>query len=209
MRFGIAALVLAPLAWRQSDGRPGWRTLLLYAAMGLCLAGFFGTMFWAAHRSVHCPWRPCSSACRCWRTASAGAGRRTARGQAARHSRARGERGAGLAWAENGGDFSGMQLGFGELGFFFGCVASALYPVLSKWGLANGSLPTQAGLRTFWSLVAGAVLIGLMGAIWERPAALLHMNLLDLLLVTYLGVFSSAMTFFLQQRATSALTPGR
>ena len=40
----------------------------------------------------------------------------------------------GLAWAENGGDFSGMQLGFGELGFFFGCVASALYPVLSKWG---------------------------------------------------------------------------
>ena len=70
-------------------------------------------------------------------------------------------------------------------------------------------MPTQAGLRTFWSLVAGAVLIGLMGAIWERPAALLHMNLLDLLLVTYLGVFSSAMTFFLQQRAASALTPGR
>ena len=60
-------------------------------------------------------------------------------------------------------------------------------------------MPTQAGLRTFWSLVAGAVLIGLMGAIWERRRRC--MNLLDLLLVTYLGVFSSAMTFFLQQRA--------
>jgi len=44
--------------------------------------------------------------------------------------------------------------------------------------------------------------------LWERPAALLRMNLLDLLLVIYLGVFSSAMTFFLQQRATAALTPG-
>lgn len=50
MRFAIAALVLAPLAWKQSEGRPGAMTLLLYALMGLCLAGFFGTMFWAAHR---------------------------------------------------------------------------------------------------------------------------------------------------------------
>ncbi|WP_312233731.1 EamA family transporter, partial [Stutzerimonas nitrititolerans] len=48
MRFAIAALVLAPLAWKQSEGRPGAMTLLLYALMGLCLAGFFGTMFWAA-----------------------------------------------------------------------------------------------------------------------------------------------------------------
>ena len=29
-----------------------------------------------------------------------------------------------------------------------------------------------------------------------------------MLLVIYLGVFSSAMTFFLQQRATAVLTPG-
>ena len=47
-----------------------------------------------------------------------------------------------------------------------------------------------------------------MGVLWEAPQALLRMNLLDLLLVVYLGVFSSAMTFFLQQRATSVLTPG-
>jgi len=114
----------------------------------------------------------------------------------------------GLAWAENGGNFAGMQLGLGELGFVMGCVASALYPVLSKWGLARGALPRQAGLRTFWSLVCGAALIGLMGLLWETPQALLGMNLLDLLLVAYLGVFSSAMTFFLQQRATSVLTPG-
>lgn len=209
MRFGIAALVLAPLAWRQSEGRPRMATLLLYVLMGLCLAGFFGTMFWAAHRVSALSMAtlfvsvPLLAYC-------------LGRGLGVEQSAGRllailalGAGGAlGLAWAENGGDFAGMQLGLGELGFFLGCVASALYPVLSKWGLARGALPKQAGLRTFWSLISGAVLIGLMGLLWEAPQALLKMNLLDVLLVIYLGVFSSAMTFFLQQRATAVLTPG-
>ncbi len=114
----------------------------------------------------------------------------------------------GLAWAENGGDFNGLQLGLGELGFFFGCVASALYPVLSKWGLQRGWLAPQAGLRTFWSLLIGAVLIGTLGLVSEDAGALLEMTLSDVALVAYLGVFSSGMTFFLQQRATAVLTPG-
>lgn len=209
MRFGIAALVLAPLAWRQSEGRPGMATLLLYVLMGLCLAGFFGTMFWAAHRVSALSMAtlfvsvPLLAYC-----LGRGLGVEQPAGRLLAIL-ALGAGGAlGLAWAENGGDFAGMQLGFGELGFFLGCVASALYPVLSKWGLARGVLPKQAGLRTFWSLISGAVLIGLMGLLWEAPQALLKMNLLDVLLVIYLGVFSSAMTFFLQQRATAVLTPG-
>lgn len=209
MRFSVAALVLAPLAWRQSEGRPGLATVLLYALMGLCLAAFFGTMFWAAHRVSALSMAtlfvsvPLLAYC-------------LGRGFGVEHRAgcllgilALGASGAlGLAWAENGGSFAGMQMGLGELGFFLGCVASAMYPVLSKWGLARAILPKQAGLRTFWSLVLGAVLIGLMGVIGEAPRALLRMNLLDVLLVIYLGVFSSAMTFFLQQRATSVLTPG-
>ncbi len=209
MRFGIAALVLAPLAWRQSEGRPGMVTLLLYVLMGLCLAGFFGTMFWAAHRVSPLSMAtlfvsvPLLAYC-----LGRGLGVEQPAGRLLAIL-ALGAGGAlGLAWAENGGDFAGMQLGLGELGFFLGCVASALYPVLSKWGLARGALPKQAGLRTFWSLISGAVLIGLMGLLWEAPQALLKMNLLDVLLVIYLGVFSSAMTFFLQQRATAVLTPG-
>ncbi|MBE7927662.1 MULTISPECIES: DMT family transporter [Pseudomonadaceae] len=209
MRFTIAALVLAPLAWKQSEGLPRVSTLLLYALMGLCLAGFFGTMFWAAHRVTALSMAtlfvsvPLLAYC-----LGRGLGVEQPAGRLLAVL-ALGASGAlGLAWAENGGNFAGMQLGLGELGFFFGCVASALYPVLSKWGLARGVLPKQAGLRTFWSLVCGAVLIGLMGLLWESPGTLLRMNLLDLLLVTYLGVFSSAMTFFLQQRATSVLTPG-
>lgn len=209
MRFGIAALVLAPLAWRQSEGRPGMAPLLLYVLMGLCLAGFFGTMFWAAHRVSALSMAtlfvsvPLLAYC-----LGRGLGVEQPAGRLLAIL-ALGAGGAlGLAWAENGGDFAGMQLGLGELGFFLGCVASALYPVLSKWGLARGVLPKQAGLRTFWSLISGAVLIGLMGLLWEAPQALLKMNLLDVLLVIYLGVFSSAMTFFLQQRATAVLTPG-
>lgn len=209
MRFGIAALVLAPLAWRQSEGRPGMATLLLYVLMGLCLAGFFGTMFWAAHRVSALSMAtlfvsvPLLAYC-----LGRGLGVEQPAGRLLAIL-ALGAGGAlGLAWAENGGDFAGMQLGLGELGFFLGCVASALYPVLSKWGLARGALPKQAGLRTFWSLISGAALIGLMGLLWEAPQALLKMNLLDVLLVIYLGVFSSAMTFFLQQRATAVLTPG-
>ncbi|MBE7376289.1 DMT family transporter [Pseudomonas lopnurensis] len=209
LRFTIAALVLAPLAWQQSEGLPGWRTLLLYAAMGLCLAGFFGTMFWAAHRVSALSMAtlfvsvPLLAYC-----LGRGLGVEQPAGRLLAIL-ALGASGAlGLAWAENGGDFAGMQLGFGELGFFLGCVASALYPVLSKWGLARGVLPKQAGLRTFWSLVTGATLIGLLGLLWETPQTLLRMNLLDVLLVIYLGVFSSAMTFFLQQRATAVLTPG-
>ena len=110
--------------------------------------------------------------------------------------------------AENNGDLAQLKFGFGELAFFFGCIASAMYPVLSKWGLQRGILAPQAGLRTFWSLLMGAMLIGALGLVWEQPTALARMDLRDIALVIYLGVFSSGMTFFLQQRATAVLTPG-
>jgi hypothetical protein len=44
----------------------------------------------------------------------------------------------GLAWAESGGRLDGLQFGVGEAAFFAGCVASALFPVLSKWGSLAG-----------------------------------------------------------------------
>lgn len=209
IRFTIAALALLPLFWRQPDRWPGLRGTLLYALMGLSLAGFFGTMFWVAHKVsalsmatlfvsvpllAYCMGRSLG--------VEQPAGRLLA-------ILALGAFGAlGLAWAENGGNFAGLQLGQGEAVFFLGCIASALYPVLSKWGLRRGWLATRAVLRTFWSLLIGAVLIGAMGLVWERPGALAYMTTSDIALVVYLGVFSSGMTFFLQQRATSVLTPG-
>ncbi|KJH81776.1 DMT family transporter [Stutzerimonas stutzeri] len=209
IRFSIATLALLPLLVRQGARWPSMPGLLLYALMGLSLAGFFGTMFWAAHRISALSMAtlfvtvPLLAYC-----IGRGLGVEQPAGRLLAIL-ALGALGAlGLAVAENNGDLAQLKFGFGELAFFFGCIASAMYPVLSKWGLQRGILAPQAGLRTFWSLLTGAILIGLLGAIWEQPATLLRMDLRDVMLVIYLGVFSSGMTFFLQQRATAVLTPG-
>jgi drug/metabolite transporter (DMT)-like permease len=176
--------------------------------MGLCLAAFFGSMFWAAHRTTALSMAvlyvsvPLMAYC-------------LGRGFGVERPAGRllvilalGAAGAlGLAWAESG-SFEGVRFGAGEAVYFTGCLASAFYPVLSKWGLQKGWLSDRAALRTFWSLAAGAVLIGLLGLAWENPLALAAMTVSDLLLVAYLGIFSSGVTFWLMQRADAALTPG-
>ena len=79
--------------------------------------------------------------------------------------------------------------------------------MLSKFGLNRGWLSQQAEVRTFWSLLTGSVLVGLLGLITEMPQQLMTITLMDMLLLAYLGVFSSGMTFWLTQRATALLTP--
>lgn len=208
IRFAVAALALLPLVWRQSDLWPSRPGLVLYAFMGLSLAGFFGTMFWAAHRTsalsmatlyVSVPLlayflgrafsveRPAIQLLGILVLGAAGA--------------------LGLSWAEADGQPAELQFGLAEAAFFVGCLASALYPVLSKWGLNQGWLSPSAGLRTFWSLLTGGVLVGLLGLIWEDPQLLIPLTLTDGLVLLYLGVFSSGMTFWLTQRSTAVLTP--
>lgn len=209
MRFAIAALAMLPLVWRRGSRIPGIRALLLYASMGLCLAGFFGVMFWAAHRvsalsmSALFVSMPLLAYC---------AGR--VFGIEPRATRlpailALGAVGAlALALAQSGGDLATLQFGWGEAAFLLGCIASALYPVLSKWGLARGTLSPDAAIRTFWSLAMGGALIALAGFAMEPVAAMAKMQPKDILLVAYLGVFSSGVTFWLMQRGTGVLTPG-
>lgn len=209
IRFAIAALAVWPLVWRKPDLWPSLPGLALYAFMGLCLAGFFGTMFWAAHRTTALSMAslyvsvPLLAYC-----LGRGFGVEPRAGRLL-GILALGAVGAlGLAWAETGGRLGELRFGIGEAAFFVGCLASALYPVLSKWGLDRGWLSHRAALRTFWSLLTGGVLIGLLGLIWEAPQALATMTFSDALLLAYLGVFSSGMTFWLLQRATAVLTPG-
>ena len=209
IRFAIATLAIWPLVWRNPDLWPSLAGLALYALMGLCLAGFFGTMFWAAHHATALSMAtlyvtvPLLAYC-----LGRGLGVEPRAGQLL-GILALGAVGAlGLAWAEAGAQGGEIQFGMGEAAFFIGCLASSLYPVLSKWGLDRGWLSPGAALRTFWSLLTGSVLIGLLGLAWEVPQALAAMTLSDALLVAYLGVFSSGVTFWLQQRATAVLTPG-
>ena len=209
IRFAIAAIAIGALVWRAPDRRPSFPGLALYAVMGLCLAGFFGAMFWAAHQVsalsmatlyVSVPMlaytlgrmlgveRPDVALLATLVVGAVGA--------------------LALAWVGAADTESGLELGFAEGLFFVGCVASALYPVLSKWGLNRGWLSASAAVRTFWSLVAGGVLIGLLGLAMEPAQALSRMTVFDFLLVAYLGVFSSGVTFWLIQRGTGVLTPG-
>lgn len=209
MRFAIAALAMLPMAWRAGPAVPNRRGLLLYAVMGLCLAGFFGVMFWAAHRVSALSM---SALFVSMPLLAYGLGR--VFGVEARAPRllailALGAVGAlALALAQSGGDLTRLQFGWSEAAFFLGCIASALYPVLSKWGLARGILSPNAAVRTFWSLALGGVLIAFAGIVAEPVAAMSRMRFGDVLLVAYLGVFSSGVTFWLMQRGTGVLTPG-
>lgn len=209
LRFAIASLALWGLARRAPDWWPSGRALLLYALMGLCLAGFFGAMFWAAHRATALSMATLyvtvplltflfgivASVERMeWRlpmVLSLGASGALL-----------------LAFAEAHNDDADLRISVGELVFFGGCLSTSLYPVLSKWGLARGWLSASAAARTFWSLALGGVVIGLVGALVEPLGALAGMSVLDAALLIYLGLLSSAMTFWLMQRATAVLTPG-
>jgi len=208
IRFAIAAGVMLPLMWRLPNRLPSVPGLALYALMGLCLAGFFGAMFWAAHRSTALSMStlyvsvPLVAYC---------LGRALGvepRAGGLLALLALGAAGAlGLIWAEAKGNLSALQFGTGEIVFAMGCTGSALYPVLSKWGLERGWLSHSATLRTFWSLLAGGVLIAGLGVSLEAPGNLSRMTATDLVVIVYLGVFSSGATFWLMQRATSVLTP--
>ena len=209
LRFAIAAIALLPLVWRDPESLPSVKGLALYAVMGLCLAGFFGAMFWAAHRTT------ALSMAALYVTVpllAYGLGR----GLGVEPQAFRlllilllGAAGAlGLAWAQNGGQLATMQLGFAEAIYFLGCISSALYPVLSKWGLKRGLLSPRAESRTFWSLLIGGALIGLLGLALEAPGTLARLTLSDTLVLLYLAIFSSAVTFWLMQRATAVLSPG-
>jgi drug/metabolite transporter (DMT)-like permease len=208
IRFAVAALAIGAIIWRAPDRRPSSQGLILYVVMGLCLAGFFGAMFWAAHQITGLSMATLyvSVPLLAYALGRALGVERRAGGLLA--ILVLGAAGAlTLAWVGNSAD-GGLQVGLAEGAFFLGCVASALYPVLSKWGLKRGWLSDSAALRTFWSLVVGGFLIGLLGLVFEPVQALARVTFFDFLLVAYLGVFSSGVTFWLMQSGTGILTPG-
>lgn len=207
IRFAVAAIALAAVAGRPRLKRLPVRTLALYAVMGLSLGGFFGAMFWAAGRSsalslsaiyLTVPLlayllgrsfgveRPAPALLALLVLGAAGA--------------------LALTWARNRGAGQ-FQLGAGDVAFAAGCGACAFYPVLSRWGLNNGWLPDSAAERTLGSLLAGAVIMGIAGVLIEPSGALMQFSSSDWIILIYLGLVSSGLTFWLTQRATATLTP--
>ncbi|MEM7209516.1 MAG: DMT family transporter [Pseudomonadota bacterium] len=208
IRFLMAAFLLSPLVWRHSHQLPSLRGLVLYLVMGTSLAYFFGTMFWAAHRTSALSMATIYVSVPLLAYIFGRLLRVESTSKTLMSILLLGATGAlALALAESGGSLNQIQFERVELAYFCGCMGSALFPVLSKWGLARNILSPSAELRTFWSLISGAVFIGLMGLLMEDMASLMRMNTKDVLLLTYLAIFSSGATFWLTQRATAVLTP--
>ncbi len=207
LRFAIAALAVLPLV-RGGAGRPSMPTVLLYLALGLCLAVFFGTMFWAAHRvpALHLAALYVAVPLLAYGLGRALGVERPSRGLVA--ILALGAAGAlALAVAGNGGRLAGFAFGIGEAAYFAGCVAIALYPVLSRWGLDRGWLSPDPAARSFWSLATGAALMAAAALATEPVQALARLAWTDLLVLAYLALLSSAATFWLLQYATGSLGP--
>lgn len=209
IRFVIAAAAIWPLMWRNPSHLPSLSGLVLYTIMGLSLAAFFSTMFWAAHRTSALSMATIYVSVPMLTYYLGRLFGVEKRAVALLGILILGAIGAlGLAWAEARGHLNELQFGIAEAVFFVGCLGSALYPVLSKWGLNRGLLSQRAEVRTLWSLLTGSVLVGLLGLIGEVPQQLKAMTQMDVAVLIYLGVFSSGVTFWLTQRATAVLTPG-
>ncbi len=214
LRFAIAVLALCPLVYIRSSTMkmeavwPGAASMTLYAFLGLCLAGFFGAMFWAAHNTTPLTMATLYVSVPLLAYTMGRSLSLERKAVSLLGLLVLGAVGAlGLAWAEADRSGMGHKPGVAEAVFFIGCLASAAYPVLSKWGMSRNLLSSSAERRTLWSLLCGSILVGLLGLMLEDVHALTHLNVVDLSLLIYLGVFSSAATFYLQQRASAVLSP--
>jgi drug/metabolite transporter (DMT)-like permease len=112
--------------------------------------------------------------------------------------------GAGALWVIFRADVAALMafdIGRGEVIFFFGCIAHALYTPLVRV-LNRGE---SAVVFAFGTLVAGAVLLLLIGA---RDIAATDWGSLRLLVwvtIIYVSIFASSITFVLVQFATLRL----
>lgn len=207
LRLLVALLILLPFLPREARAlKPSLPGFGMYCLMGLCQAGFFGTLFWVAQRISPVSMSSLficiplftfllSVLLRVERLNFRLLGLLLLGGLGA------------LILAQvsaSGGEF---RIGFEELAYLLSCGGLALYPVLSKLGLQRGWLVEDATVRSAWGLLTGGLLTACLGLTIESPGDLQLLTGRDLLLILYLGVFSSSLTFWLSQRAILVLAP--
>ncbi|MEM6586471.1 MAG: DMT family transporter, partial [Pseudomonadota bacterium] len=112
--------------------------------------------------------------------------------------------GIGALWVIFQADLSALlafQVGRGELIYFVGCVAHAIYtPMIAK--LNRGERPL---VFSFGTIVAGFVVIAIWGAADIAAVDWLSLPAIVWVAILYVSVFASAMTFVLVQYATMRL----
>ena len=112
--------------------------------------------------------------------------------------------GGGALWVIFRGDLAAvatLDIGRGEMIYFVGCIAHALYtPMVRKLNAGEG-----AAVFTFGMLVAGSLLLGVIGFDEIRATDWLALPSMVWVTIGYLTIFSTASSFFLLQYATLRL----
>lgn len=203
IRFGIAAVVIG-LAAKLTTGLPRyaaqapWR----YLVLGGLFAAYFVLMFYGLKTAP-----PVSAAAVFTLTPaiSAFAGWLLLRQiTTPRMAVALAIGAAGALWVIFRADWQllmAFQIGNGEIIYFWGCVAHAVYtPMVRK--LNRGE---PAVLFTFGTLLAGCLLLGLYGWAQIRTTNWGDLPLLVWLVILYISVFATAASFVLVQFSTLRL----
>ena len=194
----VGAAALAMGAFRAADARASWR----YVLLGLCLAAYFVLMFEGLKTAP-----PVATAAVFTLTPAIAAvfGWFLLRQvTTTRIAAALALGGAGAVWVIFRGDIALLmrfEVGRGEIIYFWGCVAHAVYTPLVR-RLNRGESPL---VFSFGTLVTGFVLLTLWG--WRDIGATDWLALPAIVWITlvYTAVFASAVTFVLLQYAALRL----
>jgi drug/metabolite transporter (DMT)-like permease len=207
VRFIIAVLIMAVFVhrtagWRRAHVAAPWR----YLVMGGLLGAYFVLMFYALQITD-----PVSTGAVFTLTPLMAAGfgwlfQRQVSRPTVLLALAVGA--AGAIWVIFRGDVGAMlafDVGLGERLYLVGCACHAAYtPLVPRFNRGEPLI-----VFTFWTLVAGCLLISLFG--WQAIIATDWLALPAIVWITiaYISVFATAVTFFLLQYAAMRLPAGK
>lgn len=207
VRFAVATVLFAPFViWRHGLALPTPAALLRYSAISASIVGFFWCMFAALRytepinaAAIHTLVPGISAV-----YAAVLAHERLERNQLAALLLGL----AGALWVVFRGDPAralALEVGTGDLIFFAGCLMMGFYtPLTSRFHRGE-----PAAVKTFWVLVTGTVWLIVLNnsAIWQTDWTNVEGRVYAG--IVYLAVFTTLLTFFIQQHATVHLGPTR
>jgi drug/metabolite transporter (DMT)-like permease len=205
LRFALASVLFAPYVfWRHKVAWPSLRAWLGYSAISACMVIFFWCMFEALRltsalnaAAIHTLVPGLSAIYAAWLLAE----------RLQRHQLVALAVGLiGALWVVFRGESSrllGLEIGAGDLIFLLGCLAMGLYTPLTRKCYQG----EPVAVMTFWVLVTGTGWLLLINnvAVWEMNWASVEPRVYAGVL--YLAVFTTVVTFFIQQHGAVHIGP--
>lgn len=207
LRFVLASLLFAPfVALRHGIALPTPRALAGYAAISACMVIFFWSMFEALR------WTSALNAATLFTLVPGIAAFYAAflvrERLGARRLAAIGLGLVGAVWVVFRGDPAALvsfAFNKGDLIFFGGCLVLGLYaPLVRRFNRGE-----PAAVMTFWVLLTGTGWLVLLNntAIWTTDWSGIDLSVFAG--IAYLAVFTTILSFFIQQHATLRIGPTR